>query len=82
MYILHSGSDYIDFVIESLDSVSNFLLDEDFLSSYGMLFDEGITGFRLLEILDSSDVGLIIEYWDGVGYGETSFYLRPIKFIK
>ncbi len=82
MYMLHNGSECTDFVIESLDSVSNLLLDEDFLFSYEVLFDEGITGFRLVEIIDSSDVELIIQYWDGVGYEETSFYLRPIKFVK
>ncbi len=82
MYVLHNGSDYTDFIMGSLDSVSNLLLDEDFLSSYGMLFDECITGFRLVVIPDSSDVELIIQYWDGVWYEETSFYLRPVKFIK
>ena len=82
MYVLHNGSDYTDFIIKSLDSAIDLLLDEDFLSSYEVLFYEGITGFRLVSIIDSSDVELIIQYWDGVGYEETSFYLRPVKFIK
>lgn len=81
MYIV-ATCQYGDYVINSLDDAGDLLLDEDFLSEYGMLFDEGITGFRFGDRSSRNHpVELIVQYWDGYDYDETTLYLHKVKLI-
>lgn len=67
-----------DYVVKTLDDVADLLLNEEFLEEYDWLFEEGITGFRWGEKGKHSEE-VIVQYWDGFAYEETSLYLYEIK---
>lgn len=80
--IVKSVDGFTEYVIKNLDSVGDLLLDEDFLNEYGFLFEEGITGFRFGERSSRNlPVELIVQYWDGYDYEETTLYLYEVKLI-
>ena len=85
MYIVSTGrcnECYTDYVVKTLDDVADLLLNEEFLEEYDWLFDEGITGFRWGERKSrNSPLELVVQYWDGFDYEETSLYLYEIKII-
>lgn len=85
MYIVSTNcyiDGYTNYVVKTLDAVADLLLNEEFLDEYDWLFDEGITGFRYGE-RKSRDlpIELVVQYWNGDYYEETSLYLYEIKII-
>jgi len=85
MYIVSTNcyiDGYTNYVVKTLDDVADLLLNEEFLDEYDLLFDEGITGFRYGE-RKSRDlpIEIVVQYWNGDYYEETSLYLYKIKII-
>jgi len=85
MYIVSTNcyiDGYTNYVVKTLDDVADLLLNEEFLDEYDLLFDEGITGFRYGE-RKSRDlpIEIVVQYWNGDYYEETSLYLYEIKII-
>ena len=85
MYIVATNcyiEGYTNYVVKTLDAVADLLLNEEFLDEYDLLFDEGITGFRYGE-RKSRDlpIEIVVQYWNGDYYEETSLYLYEIKII-
>ena len=86
MYIVSTGEYcecWTDYVINTLDDVSTLLLDENFLDEYDYLFDEGITGHRFVERKNRyHPIQLVVQFWDGYAYEETTLYLFELKVVK
>lgn len=86
MYIVATGKYrecWTDYVINTLDDIDTLLLDKNFLDDHNYLFDEGITGHRFVERKNRSHpIELVIQYWDGYDYEETTLYLFELKVFK
>ena len=86
MYIVSTGEyseSWTDYVINTVDEVADLLLDKNFLEEYDYLFDQGITGYHLGERKNRyHPINLVVQYWDGYDYEETTLYLFELKVIK
>ena len=86
MYVVATGlyrECWTDYVVNTLDDIDTLLLDKNFLDDYDYLFEQGITGHRFVERKSRSHpIELVIQYWDGYDYEETTLYLFELKVIK